>query len=117
MKVDRTDVFLDLIRDAAKDAVTFSEGLELEDFVNDSKTRHAVAMCLIIIGENVARLAKYHPEFLSAHPETPWTQAIGMRNRIAHGYEDLDFAIVWRTAKLYLPDLLRTLPASRPFAS
>jgi uncharacterized protein with HEPN domain len=41
-------------------------------------------------------------------------QAIGMRNRIAHGYEDVDFAIVWRTAKQYLPDLLRTLPASNP---
>ena len=71
-------------------------------------------MCLIVIGENAARLSRYHPEFIASHPETPWPQAIGMRNRIAHGYDDLDFAIVWRTVRDYLPELLRTLPASRP---
>lgn len=115
MKVDRTDLLLDLIRDAATNAVTFIEGLELDDFLVDLKTRYAVSMCLIVVGENTARLMRYHPELLAAHPETPWAQAIGMRNRIAHGYEDVDFAIVWQTAKQYLPELLRSLPASKPF--
>jgi uncharacterized protein with HEPN domain len=72
-------------------------------------------MCLVIVGENVARLSKHHPEFIAAHPETPWRQAIGLRNRIAHGYEDVDFEIVWRTATEYLPNLLRELPESKPF--
>jgi len=40
---------------------------------------------------------------------------IGMRYRIAHGYEELDFRVVWRTAKEYLPEPLRSLPASKPF--
>ena len=97
MKVDRTDLLLDQIRRAATDAARFVEGVVAEDFVADPKLRYAVAMCLIVIGENVARLAKHHPEFLAAHPEAPWTKATGLRNRIAHGYEQLDFEIVWQT--------------------
>lgn len=114
MKIDRIDVLLDLIRDAATNALSYVDGVTIEEFQSDSKTRHAVAMCLLIIGENVARLAKYHPEFVAAHPETPWKGSIGMRNRIAHGYDDLDFGVVWRTATLDIPQLLRELPASKP---
>jgi len=111
--VDRTGLLLDLIREATTDALTFVDGLSLEDFDSDPMRRYAVAMCLVVIGENVGRLAPYHSEFLTANPQTPWTQAIGMQNRIAHGYHDLDFVIVWRTVTQYLPELLKTLPASR----
>ena len=114
MSADRTDLLLDSIREAATNAVTFIEGLDLSAFVADRRCCYAVSMCLVVIGENAARLLKYHPEFVAAHPETPWSQAIGMRNRIARGYDQLDFAIVFRTVSDYLPDFLRTLPASRP---
>jgi len=115
LKLDRTDLLLDLIREAANNARAFLGDLDLDSFLADMKTRHAVAMCLVIVGENVSRLAKHHPEFLAAHPETPWREAIALRNRIAHGYEDVDFEIVWRTAAEYLPNLLRDLPESKPF--
>ncbi len=115
MTFDRTDLPLDLIREFAENALIFVEGLSLEDFLNDPMCRYAVAMCLLIVGENAARLVKRYPDFVAAHPETPWSQAVGMRNRIAHGYDELDFAIVWRTVTQYLPELLRTLPvASSP---
>ena len=114
MKPDRVDVLLDLIREASTNAVAYVDGMTLETFRSDGKTRHAVAMCLLIIGENVARLARYHPEFVAAHPEAPWKGSIGMRNRIAHGYDDLDFDIVWRTATIDVPYLLRNLPPSSP---
>ena len=115
MTIDRTDLLLDLINDAAPVAVFYVRGLSLEAFVADAKTRHAVSMCLVVIGENVSRLAKRQPEFIAAHPETPWGDAIGLRNRIAHGYEDLDFGVIWRTATVFLPRLLASLPASKPF--
>jgi uncharacterized protein with HEPN domain len=35
----------------------------------------------------------------------------GMRNRIAHGYFDIDLGIVWDTVHADLPDLLKRLPA------
>jgi hypothetical protein len=33
------------------------------------------------------------PDFTAAHPEIPWGQMRGMRNRMAHGYFDIDLNI------------------------
>lgn len=35
----------------------------------------------------------------------------GMRNRIAHGYFDIDLHVVWETVRTALPELLERLPA------
>lgn len=34
-----------------------------------------------------------------------------MRNRIAHGYFEINLDVVWDTAKTALPDLLQRLPS------
>lgn len=38
--------------------------------------------------------------------EIPWRQIIGMRNRLMHGYDDVDLAIVWNTDQNDLPLLI-----------
>ncbi len=45
------------------------------------------------LGESASRLSA---DFRADHPEFPWAEMIGMRNRIVHGYDDLDPDIVWR---------------------
>lgn len=45
-----------------------------------------------IIGEAASRLA---PELRDAHPEIPWSEIIGMRHILAHGYFDIDPEVVW----------------------
>ena len=57
------------------------------------------------IGEAAARIAIDHKEFAAAHPEIPWAQMRGMRNRMAHGYFDIDLNIVWQTVQSSLPEL------------
>lgn len=109
MNIDRKELLLDSIRDATRSALAFTQEMEFEEFLDDERTRMAVSMCLLVIGENVARLAQRHPEFVASHPNVPWAQAVGMRNRIAHGYNELDFDIVWRTVRDYLPELIRSL--------
>jgi hypothetical protein len=42
-------------------------------------------------------------------PKIPWAQMRGMRNRMAHGYFDIDLNIVWDTLQSSLPDLERLL--------
>lgn len=39
------------------------------------------------------------------HPTIPWSQMNGMRNRMAHGYFELDLDIVWDTVRTAIPDL------------
>lgn len=41
--------------------------------------------------------------FRSAHPEIPWQDATAMRNRLVHGYFDIDLDIVWSTTQQDVP--------------
>lgn len=68
-------------------------------------------MNLIVIGEAATRLARLHPSFIAAQGGLPWRGMIDMRNRVAHGYVELDFRVVWRTVHVELPELLNPLEA------
>lgn len=46
-----------------------------------------------------------YPEFANTHPQIPWRNMRGMRNRIAHGYFDIDQDVVWDTVQTALPPL------------
>ena len=105
--------YLDHIQQAAADACGFVEGLAKEDFLEDKRTQQAVIMSLIIIGEAATKLMERHAAFTQAHPEVPWRSMRGMRNRMAHGYFDIDLDVVWATAQEWLPELLKQLPAVR----
>lgn len=104
--------YLDHIRQAAGAALSYVEGMSEADFVADSKTQHAVIMNLFIIGEAVTKIANSSPEFITGHAEIPWQNMRSMRNRIAHGYFDIDLHIVWNTVAIFLPDLLKNLPSA-----
>ncbi|MEY4592040.1 MAG: hypothetical protein RIR18_935 [Pseudomonadota bacterium] len=55
-----------------------------------------------------AQLIENCPDFVNAHKEVPWPQMKGMRNRMAHGYFELDMEIVWETCQA-LPLLVSQL--------
>ncbi len=111
MKGGDVFVLLDQILEAARLATSYVDGMTEDGFLADSRTQQAVAMNLIIIGEAATRLARSYPSFAAAHVDLPWREMINMRNRIAHGYVELDFRIVWRTAQIDLPELLIPLEA------
>jgi len=52
-----------------------------------------------------------YAEFVQSHPDIPWRNMRGMRNRIAHGYFEINLDIVWDTVQTALPELLKQLPA------
>lgn len=47
-------------------------------------------------------------------PDIPWQQMRGMRNRLAHGYFDINLNVVWDTLQSALPDLQTKLAAISP---
>lgn len=71
-------------------------------------------MSLVIAGEAATKLMDHHPDFAAAHPQVPWRSMRGMRNRIAHGYFDINLEVVWETVQTALPALLQQLPAAAP---
>lgn len=94
------------MRDAAIQASAFIEGLAKEDFLADALTRDACCMNLIIIGEAARRILERWPDFAVSHPDVGWHRMTGIRNRVAHGYEDINFEIVWDTLIGELPELI-----------
>ena len=113
MSENRLPDYLDHMRQAATDACSFVEGLGKADFLEDKRTQQAVIMSLIIIGEAATKAMDGHAEFTLAHPEVPWRAMRGMRNRIAHGYFDINLEVVWETVQTALPELLRKLPGTK----
>ncbi|WP_153100318.1 HepT-like ribonuclease domain-containing protein [Paraburkholderia hayleyella] len=105
--------YLDHMQQAATDARSFVEGMIKERFLEDKRTQQAVIMSLIIIGEAATKVMDGYARFAQAHAQVPWRNMRGMRNRIAHGYFDINLDVVWDTAETALPELLKQLPAVR----
>jgi uncharacterized protein with HEPN domain len=97
--------YLDHMIEAIKLAQSHVEGITKDDFMTDKKTQQAVIFNIIVICEAATKIADESPEFASAHPEVPWKQMRGMRNRMAHGYFEINLDVVWDTVQLSLPEL------------
>ena len=89
--------------DAAEKIQQFLEGHERADFESDELLALAIVRLLEIIGEAAARMSIGVQDELD---EIPWTQIVGMRNRLIHGYFDVDLDIVWAVVSDDLPDLM-----------
>jgi len=109
MNENRLPDYLGHIQQAAADARSFVQGLSRDDFLADKRTQQAVIMSLIIIGEAATKVMEGHVAFTEAHPEVPWRNMRGMRNRMAHGYFEIDLNMVWETVQEWLPELLEQL--------
>ncbi|MBU2852750.1 MULTISPECIES: DUF86 domain-containing protein [Acidithiobacillus] len=105
MSENRLPDYLDHIKQAVTDACSFVKDMGKIDFINDKRTQQAVIMNLIIIGEAATKVMDIYPEFAEDHSEIPWRSMRGMRNRIAHGYFDINLDVVWDTIKTALPEL------------
>jgi uncharacterized protein with HEPN domain len=82
---------------------TYVTGMDETSFCASLIAYDAVLMNLIVIGEAANRL----PHHITAgEPGIPWGDVVGMRNRIAHGYEDVQPKRIWDTIQNDLP-LLR----------
>lgn len=114
MTESRLADYLDHLRQAAQEACGFAQGLDKDAFAADRRTQQAIIMNLVIIGEAATKIMDDHPAFAEAHPEIPWRSMRGMRNRIAHGYFDINLDLVWETVQTSLPALLKQLAAARP---
>lgn len=70
--------------------------IEEEDFYEDNDSIEIVCFNLFQIGELANSLSN---ELKCEFNKIPWRQIIGMRNRIVHGYDTVDYEVIWNTAK------------------
>lgn len=89
-------VYLKHIRDSIDQIDGYIEGMDKEEFFGDARTQDAVVRQLQVIGEASKRLS---PETRDKHPEIPWSEVTGMRNKLVHDYFQIDFRRVWNTVR------------------
>ena len=94
------------MRDAAREALAFAEGKQRTDLDNDRQLALAILKCIEIVGEASAAIGI---ETTSRYTEIPWRQIRGMRNRLVHGYYEIDLDVVWDTVTHNLGPLLAAL--------
>lgn len=109
MKLNRLDVTLLQLRDAAADLEALLVGIDRAKLDGELKTRLAIGMSLLIISDLVGTIQARSPEFFAAHPEIAWSQIRAFRNRLAHDYFNLDLDIVWESATVSVPALMTAI--------
>jgi hypothetical protein len=77
-------------------------GAGREAFFDDPKTQDAVVRNIEVIGEAVRGLSEATRR---AHPEVPWSKISGTRDRVIHGYFNVDLDIIWEIVEAELPVL------------
>jgi uncharacterized protein with HEPN domain len=94
--------------DYARKAVAMTEGRAREDLDTDEMLYLALTRVIEVIGEAASRVPE---EFRSRHPQLPWRQTIGIRNRLIHGYDTVNMDILWAIIQEDLPPLIEQLQA------
>ena len=109
----RLDDYLEHIESAARRVLEFIGQQSREEFLDDIKTQHAVAMSFAVMGEAATRIVASHPDFIAGTPEIGWREMRGMRHHLVHGYFSIDYEIVWDTIHSELPRLMADIARLR----
>ncbi len=91
------------IQDAAGRLQTICAGKTKEQLLADWLATAALERFLEIVGEGVKRLPM---DLRSQHPSVPWKEIAGTRDHLSHGYDDVDYQVLWDAVEKDLPVLL-----------
>ena len=92
--------------DYSREAVELLGSRPLEELRSNRVLQLALVQLIEIVGEAGSRVPE---DVRQANPELPWKQAIGMRHRLIHGYEFVDYEIIFDTVRDSLPPLIAQL--------
>lgn len=108
MPQDKDRIRLQHMLDHALEATQMAHGRARVDLDTDRPLNLSLVRLLEIIGEAGARISQ---STRRTHPEIAWLEIAGLRNRLVHGYDEVDFDILWDIIQLDLPPLISALTA------
>lgn len=95
-------IYIKDILEAIDKILNFSGKIDFETFLNDTSVHDAIMYNFIVIGEASNRLSE---DFKNQHNSIEWHKLKGMRNHLAHSYDEIDYSVVWDTIINNLPSL------------
>ncbi|WP_017296599.1 DUF86 domain-containing protein [Nodosilinea nodulosa] len=96
---------LDMLQ-SAELIVAYTAQCSKEVFIEDVQLQDAVIRRLLVVAEAARRVSSTTRDRLST---ISWAEINGMRNRLVHGYDDINLDIVWHVAKSEIPPLIKVL--------
>jgi uncharacterized protein with HEPN domain len=94
------------MRDHAREAVAMIAGKSRSDLDDDRKLNLALVRLLEVVGEAANRISASNR---AKHSEIPWKRIVGLRNRLIHGHDTVDFDVLWQIINRDLPPLIKAL--------
>lgn len=82
----------------------YCESIDYDLFYRNSMISEACVFNLLQIGEMCNK--DLSDELKEKYDHIPWRQIYGLRNRIVHGYDDVQLNIIWETIQDDLPELM-----------
>jgi len=92
--------------DAAEEALSFVSDISEGEFNKSRMLILSVIKEIEIIGEAASKISE---ETRIQYNNIPWQDIVGMRNKLIHGYFDVNSKLVWNTIKNDLPLLITSL--------
>ena len=111
-KAMRVPDYLRHILNAIERIDRYTENIDQLGFLNSELIQDAVIRNIEIIGEAANNIQQVDAAFAAANAEIPWQVMYAMRNRLSHGYDKVDFEMVWKTILNDLPDLYKRVKAA-----
>lgn len=112
-KALRVPDYLGHILDAIERIEEYVSDIDEMAFLASKLVQDAVIRNIEVIGEASNNIQRTAPAFAAKHAEIPWQVMYTMRNRVAHGYDKIDFEIVWKTIHHDLPSLYALIQTAR----
>ena len=106
MSQHNTSVSLRHMLDHALEAVAMIKDKTRTDLDKDRQLNLALVRLLEIIGEAATRIPK---EDQTHYSDISWSEIVSLRNRLIHGYDTVDFDILWQIMSQDLPRLIESL--------
>ena len=102
---DRVPEYLTQMLIVCNQVQAFRHGRSESDFRNDTMLQYATLKALEVLGEAAVRIRQESPTFIKDRSLIEFNLIIGLRNRLAHEYDDLDLTIVWNAVVEAVPAL------------
>lgn len=102
----RDDIIIYKMAGYCEKVLSYCVDKDYESFSDNMQLAEACVFNLSQIGELVAKLSVLYTQ---NHPDIPWSQIRGLRNRIVHDYEGVNLVLIWEIISNDLPDLLERL--------
>ncbi len=102
----RWDIYIQDMLDSCDKVISYTVGFEQAEFQQDEIRKDATIRNVEIIGEAATKLPEHVRE---ANPEIPWRAVIDARNRLIHGYRDINDDKLWAIIRQHVPELITRL--------